>query len=612
MAATFRPRTRSIALTPQSSSTGANLSFTLPALVYPGDLILMHVCCATAATVGQSAGVTLTDSGQGQGFTNAKQILSYAYARSPASAGAGVSQDAGTTITITNNNSTLWTAQCIIVARAHLTFATADGTPVKGTSGASVATYTASGCTPASDYTTLLTFFAFGSDSNNVAQSWPATVALGAGGTDDVVSGQSVCLQAAGQRTRGVAIYGMTAAPTNGVAADTRAVTMVTGASVGRIGAIMIAIQPMTGDLNDVVYGDSYIEGTPADAAAQVFDVHYPTSGSAGPWPACIMFHGGIIGGDRYIDLTKHLLPQAIQAAGYAAVTIEYRQPSAGVQGGEVSLYDWHTALRYLLVHAATYNLDPANFVVSGSSAGGTNALLLWSTLNNSTYYGPSPENSATTETFNRMLVWFPGSNHSFQDAWKTELGIANPTPSCTFGSDIGYALGAAGSWTDPCNDPRWNATTYPGGTATQDTGTTVRINQGDPAYWAQYTTSGALPPIYLMHGTNDNTVAYKVSNHDGSDGFPPGLYQRMLTYNRDIHYTELAGAGHGGAGWYPSAQAGATNGDAIDLAVAWLTGTYDFPVTSTTRAARRSRVAAAVTYFKLNGMWDMVPPGFD
>lgn len=507
MATSFVPRLRGSVQT-ASSGSGANLSLTLPSDLYPGDLILIPIVLATAGTPGQSAGVTMAEcpGTPGQGFTNAKSTIMYARARAPATAGAGVSQDAGTTVTLTNTSATPWAGVCACIANAHLTDLTAFGTLVKNKTATGVVTQTLSGCTPSAANGTLLTFFFFGSDANNVAQSFPATIAISGGGTDSLVTGATAVIQASGQKTRGIGIYAAASAPSTGGAVADRAITLVTGASVGALGGVSLCLVPMTGAAGDVLYKRAY-KATPDDANAQVFDIFYPTTGSQ-PFPIALKWHGGIIGGDRYIDLTQDTIVTALLAAGYAVVPFEWRQAVAGSRGGDTAIYDAHTLIRYLIVNAATYGLDASTIVAHGSSAGAVEALITLATMNDATWQGPSPENSGTTETIDRALIWFPGSNLAFIDAWKTALSIANPSPTCSSGSDLGYALSTDGTWLSACSLGRWNYTAYNTGTASQDATATARLNLTDAAYWAQYGPLADSPltrtPIYLMHGQSE------------------------------------------------------------------------------------------------------------
>lgn len=90
------------------------------------------------------------------------------------------------------------------------------------------------------------------------------------------------------------------------------------------------------------------------------------------PNPTLILFHGG-----GWVDGQKErnvlfLLPYL--ALGWSAVNVEYR---TGHQSpAPAAVEDCRCALRWIANHAREYSLDPAKFVLTGTSAGGHLALI--------------------------------------------------------------------------------------------------------------------------------------------------------------------------------------------------------------------------------------------
>lgn len=571
MAASVIPGIRGSWVT-NSSNGASTLSVTIPTC-YHNDTIELVVAATSAVTISQNSGPTLTQV-SGSPFGVAGIQLSRWYHKCAASTNSsGTSPDTGQSIVMANTSSAAtWCIAMAVVKRGHATAATYLDASTTTTAAAGNNAITATGTTPVASNCALLTIVAYGGDNNGQTNTFPATTSGGA--TDSRLV--QINTSSGTVKNRGIAVYAAASSPTAGVAAANRTVTLVTGANTAALCALSITVAPLLGAANDHLWGEVY-KTSVDDATAQVGDIFYPTSGS-GPFGACLWFHGGIIGGDRYFDLSKYLVPQEILANGYAVIPIEWRQPSEGVRSGKEGGYDQHTALRYFLANASTYNLDATKFVVGASSAGATSMLDLVGSLNDTNFYGPSPENSGTTESILRALAFFPGSNLAFDDAWKTSLAISNPSPKNTYPSDIGIALSTAGTWVNLDNIPRWNATAYPNGTANQDTTTTSEMNAYDPAFWGRYMTSRV--PTYILHGDSDTTVPYKVSTHDGSSSKPPGLYQVHQTYGGPVFFYLNSGANHGLqlAPWQPSAGSAPTNGAVMDQAVDWLTGTYTFP----------------------------------
>ena len=97
----------------------------------------------------------------------------------------------------------------------------------------------------------------------------------------------------------------------------------------------------------------------------QKLDIRVPKD-QAGPFPVLIWIHGG-----GWHQGTKKTVPQWLQqvaAADYAIVSIDYRLSD---QDWPATAADARAAIRWLRANAVEYNLNPNQFGLLGSSAGG-------------------------------------------------------------------------------------------------------------------------------------------------------------------------------------------------------------------------------------------------
>ncbi len=90
------------------------------------------------------------------------------------------------------------------------------------------------------------------------------------------------------------------------------------------------------------------------------------------PNPTLILFHGGgWVDGQKERNVFQ-LLPYL--SLGWAVINVEYRL--ARNSPAPAAVEDCRCALRWATYHAKEYNLDPARFVLTGSSAGGHLSLI--------------------------------------------------------------------------------------------------------------------------------------------------------------------------------------------------------------------------------------------
>jgi acetyl esterase/lipase len=97
----------------------------------------------------------------------------------------------------------------------------------------------------------------------------------------------------------------------------------------------------------------------------QLIDIRTP-KGKDGPFPVLIWIHGG-----AWKQGSKNVVPtwlQQIAAGDYAIASIDYRFSDID---WPASAADARASIRWLRAHASDYNLNPDQFGVLGSSAGG-------------------------------------------------------------------------------------------------------------------------------------------------------------------------------------------------------------------------------------------------
>lgn len=146
----------------------------------------------------------------------------------------------------------------------------------------------------------------------------------------------------------------------------------------------------------DVVDGIVFKEanGTSLDLA-----LFRPLKPTPKPSPMVVYIHGGGWGkGDKYKVLRPDVIGviRALNEAGIACASIEYRLADGGDSNVEDSVADCKDALRFLASHAEDYQLDPDYFAVFGSSAGAHLSMV--------TAFGKDADYPLTIETEGAML----------------------------------------------------------------------------------------------------------------------------------------------------------------------------------------------------------------
>jgi acetyl esterase len=121
----------------------------------------------------------------------------------------------------------------------------------------------------------------------------------------------------------------------------------------------LLAITARADLKTDVVYGEAAGEKLLLDAF---------TPEGRGPFPACILVHGGgWVQGDKHNNFRTLLTP--LSEAGFAWFSINYRL--APKHRYPACVEDVETAIRTVKAHATDYNIDPKRIALIGESAGG-------------------------------------------------------------------------------------------------------------------------------------------------------------------------------------------------------------------------------------------------
>ena len=126
---------------------------------------------------------------------------------------------------------------------------------------------------------------------------------------------------------------------------------------------------PVSNDHMQVISQVPYYAGGPT------FDAYLPKDGKAAH-PALIMVHGGGWEGGDMLEWA----PFAAEAATeehWAAFAVNYRLDVDDKSAWPDELHDVQAAVRYIVGHASTYGIDPANVLLLGDSAGANLAALI-------------------------------------------------------------------------------------------------------------------------------------------------------------------------------------------------------------------------------------------
>lgn len=197
-----------------------------------------------------------------------------------------------------------------------------------------------------------------------------------------------------------------------------------------------------------------------------------PVAASAQPRPAILLIHGGcwLFGTRHQLHwYTRHFAEQ-----GYVVASIQYRMMVK--HRFPECLEDCKTAVRWLRLHAAEYNIDPGRIVALGNSAGGHLAGMLGATEPKDGFDG----------------IEYPGISSAVQ----ATIGM--------------YGVYELSGYREPqgCFALRGITKSFVKRFVGEE-----KLER-DPYKWASPATyaHAGMGPVYLVHGTNDHIVRYDQS----------------------------------------------------------------------------------------------------
>ncbi|HSU67091.1 MAG TPA: alpha/beta hydrolase [Tepidisphaeraceae bacterium] len=220
-------------------------------------------------------------------------------------------------------------------------------------------------------------------------------------------------------------------------------------------------------------------------------DLARPSDGAA-PFPAIVCIHGGGFraGKREHWDA----MCQDLAAQGFVAVTITYRL--APKYQFPAAVEDCKAAVRWLRANADKYHVDPKRIGVLGDSAGGHLTQFLAVTNNVRDFDGD--QNPGPPSTVQCAVSWYG---------------------PCDFTLSYGKSVDAAEV-----------LPMFLGGNLEQQR---KRHILASPLYWV----TPDVPPILLMHGTDDKYVNYEQSTL---------MRDRLKAAMVDVELITFQGAGHG------------------------------------------------------------------
>jgi alpha-L-fucosidase 2 len=233
-------------------------------------------------------------------------------------------------------------------------------------------------------------------------------------------------------------------------------------------------------DKSDLTYGT---------AAGEELKLDLSVPEGAGPFPVCILVHGGgFERGDKQKQPKHWFAP--LSEAGYAWVSINYRLAPAHKYPGSVE--DVETAIRWVKAHAKEHRFDPSRIVLIGESAGG--------------YLVNKVGTMNQEDTRVAAVVSFYGAADLL-----FRLKSSNGKPSITFSNYFGV---------------------------TEDNEATRKfLVEASPATHVR----PGLPPFLLIHGNKDETVPYEQSVN---------FFAKLKAAGVPAEFITIEGGGHGMSSW--------------------------------------------------------------
>jgi acetyl esterase/lipase len=240
--------------------------------------------------------------------------------------------------------------------------------------------------------------------------------------------------------------------------------------------------------------GVDYAADSARRHSRQRYDLRLPDTGE-GPFPLLIYVHGGgFSGGNWQLSSNRNGLISAAQSRGYAVASVGYLlMNQSGWSGGPRAfpelVEDVLAAIRHLRANASKYRLDPDRFAVSGFSAGGYMTAIICA-LSNAKNHG-----------FDVTSLGNPGVSHAVQAAASsaalTDFALLNTHQSLN--TELKHFL-------DHDATPEGAML---GGNLKDNTESMKKyLTMQNPLTHITANT----PPIYMLHGVNDNLVPWQQS----------------------------------------------------------------------------------------------------
>lgn len=212
----------------------------------------------------------------------------------------------------------------------------------------------------------------------------------------------------------------------------------------------------------------SYVRGD--HDAHHMLDLYLPKrQKNAQPVPLVVWIHGG-----GYSMGDKQGAPAFLTDYGYAVASLNYRFSSEAHYPAQI--WDCKTAVRFLRLNAAKYNIDPSRIGVWGHSSGGHLAALLGTTFGVKELEGRS---LGSTDECSRVQAVVDWCGLSDLESLDKQVDKNSRIDAKTGQGVVGQLLGGVPSKHKRLED------------------------QASPITYA----SGNTPPFLIMHGDRDNIV---------------------------------------------------------------------------------------------------------
>jgi acetyl esterase/lipase len=211
-----------------------------------------------------------------------------------------------------------------------------------------------------------------------------------------------------------------------------------------------------------------------------------------------VWVHGGAwrAGSRASVDL------QGLTERGWAVASVDYRLSTLARFPAQV--HDIKASIRYLRAHAAEHGYPPERIVVAGSSAGGHLAALVGVSNRHPELEGSIGSDTRTSSDVQAIVSLYGASNLTSILAQSTPHGLSVRVPA------LELLLGAKPEAATPL---------------AQLASPVSHVDAKDP-------------PLYLMHGDQDNQMPINQSHE------LEGAYQKL---GLPVRFVVVHGAGHGG-----------------------------------------------------------------